>query len=1270
VSTTPQFIVIDGALTDQKVVFDYRSTANDIVVVNAVKDSAPAEIIQTYSIQTTVGGSVSVNAPQISGWQLVSGSSDTATAPGTITFRYVPDVVTITVNVTSITTGYPAIPAPYSNAVTYTVDKNGTFTAYAPHIPGYVITGDDSKTFTNVQANDIVTFKYQYLQDYVDNNFVTITVEGKIQSTNTVLYSYKVLRQKDSGNLVVNGFEISGYTWVGKPLDGKTTVIVGGSDRTVTYEYVTLTAYVTINAVIDSTGLTVPGFTSFDVPAVTDDPFTYKAPYIANYVLVGALSQTIPAVGPSARTMTFRYMPAIGDVLILLKETDTNGPVIKTVVASLPTGVNQIFLISAYDLSTDFYSFAPSGQNHNLTGTGTQQTIEFYYEKQTSSLTREAIDVTGGSSVPIVLSPPLAPIGPYRVGETINVIAPTITGYRYVGAPVRSVTVTGAAQTIQFTYERTGLNDVTVRARHGTTNAFYDYTVKTTPGNDVTVEAPVIIGWKLLSGQPASQSASSGVIEFFYESDEITITVNVASTDGLKPILPPYNASVTYTVPRGLGYTVYAPHIPDYILDSKTVAPAVPSAGSQSQVFANLQANQTVTFTYAPMPPEPATVILDYNGGTRGGNAFIVLTGTAGSSVGAVINPTREGHTFAGWLLGGSPATPLTFPGAGLTQIYVAQWTPDTYTVRFNNEAGMQIVVVDVSYGMRISTGTLPDAPVKTNYNFVGWNDGSGTYSATAILNYIVTGDVTFTASYVLTTTAPPPPPPPPLPPPPPPPPNESIVFVDGHETEAGKVTVNNGKTTVTVNQDVINAEIKGAKDNVTVKMPSGSTGTTEALFVLKNVNDMAEKRMTLSVQVGDVQYDIPATAVDTAAIMAALGASDPSKVPVSIAITTKVDTQTRAFVQKSIDGAELLLVMPPLDFTVTATYNGKTIEVTKYIQYVSHTVEITEEQARLISSAIVVEPDGTTRHVPTNIYQKGGKWYATVNSLTNSIYAMVNNRKSFTDAVGKWYEAAVTEMGSRGIISGIGNDLFAGERDLTRAEFAAIVVRALGLPSNGNGTVFTDVPASSWYCGAVGTAYEYGLVNGVGGGRFDPYRSITREEAMTLVQRASQLTGFKGAMGNANIFTDAGDISAWAMDSVKWIVGSGLISGDVKTLHPKTNISRAETAALVLKLLQLAKLVDIRTVITTTLIALPAPAAVAPAPVPAPAADSQPVTPPAVSTPETIPEEAFFIYTVVSGDNLTVIAKRFNTTITAIKELNNLKSDVITIGQKLKIPK
>ena len=394
-------------------------------------------------------------------------------------------------------------------------------------------------------------------------------------------------------------------------------------------------------------------------------------------------------------------------------------------------------------------------------------------------------------------------------------------------------------------------------------------------------------------------------------------------------------------------------------------------------------------------------------------------------------------------------------------------------------------------------------------------------------------------------------------------------VIVDGKTENIGSSETTTNETKVTVDSNKLTEKINAAGTSGSVQVPvsDGKTVAT-AEIVVKNVEDMAKKNMTLEVKSGNVSYQLPTTAIDTATAMEALGASDASKVPLSVTIT-KLDEST----VKVVNGE---LVVPPVEFTVTVTYSGKTVEISSFSKYVQRSIEISKEQASQITTAVVKNEDGTLRHVPTYVYEKDGKWFADINSRTNSTYALIHNETTFADTHGKWYENIVTEMASRKIISGKNSTAFDGDASITRAEFASIVIRALGLPADGKCS-FTDVKSSDWYYGSVGTAVEYGLVSGCTDSSFAPNANITRQEAMVIVQRAAKIAEFTGTTSTLSAFTDSDKVSSWAKSAAEFSVGSGLMVGSNGELRPKADISKAEAATVILRLLQKARLVDVR---------------------------------------------------------------------------------------------
>ena len=138
----------------------------------------------------------------------------------------------------------------------------------------------------------------------------------------------------------------------------------------------------------------------------------------------------------------------------------------------------------------------------------------------------------------------------------------------------------------------------------------------------------------------------------------------------------------------------------------------------------------------------------------------------------------------------------------------------------------------------------------------------------------------------------------------------------------------------------------------------------------------------------------------------------------------------------------------------------------------------------------------------------------------------------SFTDVpADAWYAKAVNTLGSLGIIAGIGNNQFAPERSITRAEFTVIAMRFTNLGLDGENP-FSDVPDDAWYFDYVVRAAQYGWIGGYSDGTFRPNNTITRAEVTTIVNRMLGRTADKDYVdahrGELTQFTDV-STSYWA---------------------------------------------------------------------------------------------------------------------------------------------
>ncbi|WP_222708600.1 S-layer homology domain-containing protein [Paenibacillus sp. N3.4] len=163
--------------------------------------------------------------------------------------------------------------------------------------------------------------------------------------------------------------------------------------------------------------------------------------------------------------------------------------------------------------------------------------------------------------------------------------------------------------------------------------------------------------------------------------------------------------------------------------------------------------------------------------------------------------------------------------------------------------------------------------------------------------------------------------------------------------------------------------------------------------------------------------------------------------------------------------------------------------------------------------------------------------------------------------------------MVSKSIVEGMNDDHFVPDDNVTRAQFATLIVKALKLKDAVVQVPFADVPSGAWYESSVKKAYAAGLIQGVSESEFAPEHNITREEMTTMLMRANAYS--KGVKvedmtaGITNKFTVESAISDWAKKSVGYAISSGLMNGRTEdTFAPQEHATRAESAVVLRRLL------------------------------------------------------------------------------------------------------
>ena len=185
----------------------------------------------------------------------------------------------------------------------------------------------------------------------------------------------------------------------------------------------------------------------------------------------------------------------------------------------------------------------------------------------------------------------------------------------------------------------------------------------------------------------------------------------------------------------------------------------------------------------------------------------------------------------------------------------------------------------------------------------------------------------------------------------------------------------------------------------------------------------------------------------------------------------------------------------------------------------------------------------------------------------------------TFADIKKSPNKAAIEALAAREIINGMNEAEFRPDATMTRAQYATIVVKALGLTPKAGGK-FKDVTASTWYAAYVGTANTYGIVNGRSDTEFDPEGTITRQEAAVMTIRAAKLCGLDTAMSEAEQndilcdYMDYRQIASWAKESMAYCYWNEILNTDDLNAEPTREILRGEVAEMLYRMLALANLI------------------------------------------------------------------------------------------------
>ncbi|SFE49560.1 S-layer homology domain-containing protein [Alteribacillus iranensis] len=294
---------------------------------------------------------------------------------------------------------------------------------------------------------------------------------------------------------------------------------------------------------------------------------------------------------------------------------------------------------------------------------------------------------------------------------------------------------------------------------------------------------------------------------------------------------------------------------------------------------------------------------------------------------------------------------------------------------------------------------------------------------------------------------------------------------------------------------------------------------------------------------------------------------------PVSTLVTTEDGSTVRVAVNSTTEGTEVLeennltATSPIVEFRASIiSSDGEERELDNFDRHITR--EINGDEA-FDPNAVVLRlgEDGDFVAAPTIINEET----ATFKTQYFSRYVVVEHEKTFVDVPNDyWAKDQFDKLGSRFIFQGRSDGTVAPGEEMRRAQFAALIVRSLGLSAESEyAGEFVDVDEDDWFTEEIQPAIEQGIIQGRKDGTFAPNDRVTRQQAAAMLSRAMDITGFNeeelDIERTIQSFEDVERIGEWAQPHVERLMQAGVIDGrdDGRIFDPKTGTSRAQMAKM-----------------------------------------------------------------------------------------------------------
>ncbi len=338
------------------------------------------------------------------------------------------------------------------------------------------------------------------------------------------------------------------------------------------------------------------------------------------------------------------------------------------------------------------------------------------------------------------------------------------------------------------------------------------------------------------------------------------------------------------------------------------------------------------------------------------------------------------------------------------------------------------------------------------------------------------------------------------------------------------------------------------------------------------------EKELMIRLNTSVGNYVLPMTEFNMDQIAEKLGCQkDEIMMNVTIALANnEIQKKMKDMLSK---GQNMLTEL--VDFNIKFTFADKEIPYTSFENYICHEIVLSDSN----DPATGVYLDKTNQKIvpmPTIMVQKEGKEIARIYGKNNRLYAVIFVEKNFEDMIDHWAKKEVDLLASKMILKGRTDIKFDPESNITRAEFIAMITRALGLTDEKIAMNLSDVQGEEWFAGSAGAAIKEKIISSAANGTINPNHHIRRSEMANMIVNALKVVGEQKRLSKEEInsilkrFKDKEEMSDEEKESIALAVEMNIMDGksDGK-FAPQDYETRAKAAVMIAKLLKVTDFID-----------------------------------------------------------------------------------------------